>query len=361
MRKSRLLALTGIIFLAVTLGLLVTPAFSGVSVPVERTLYRTETEFNETDRNHRMICLCGLNNFNDLSVWNRVANRGASSSNFTSDEIEFLQGLYLNNSARCIDYYIDLTTKEVITFGVDSSRYDEMSDEEREVAQTHHAWGRFDNYFPDVHSESLTQTQEIVNLGNNVYEMVTTQTYNYHNETFQLVGVWCESPIVLDLDNNNTIDTAANKWLPHDPKFYTHFAKFFDIDGDMKEDFTEWMSADPSDGLLVMPEDGKVETALQLFGTAGGYMDGYEKLSIVCDTDKNGWVEGQELEGLALWIDKNNNARCEEDELHSLQDFNVKKIATDHDNFKSTFVTSDGQVRTTWDWWPSVAEIRKFR
>ena len=79
----------------------------------------------------------------------------------------------------------------------------------------------------------------------------------------------CESPIVLDLDGNALIDVAKNKWLLHDPAFYHHNAKFFDINGDGTPDYCKWMNQNPNDALLVMPENSEVTSVLQLFGTAG--------------------------------------------------------------------------------------------
>jgi len=106
---------------------------------------------------------------------------------------------------------------------------------------------------------------------------------------------------------------------------------------------------------------GKVEGALELFGTAGGFTDGFEKLSMICDHDNNGWVEGKELEGLKIWIDANHNGICEPEELHELSDFGITRISTRHENYVSSYQTADGSEHTLWDWWPASMEIRKFR
>lgn len=188
-----------------------------------------------------------------------------------------------------------------------------------------------------------------------------TTTITTVNVTYELVlKVYDYSPIVLDLNNDGKIDVAKNNWRPHAPKFYREFAKFFDITGDGADDYTEWMMPNAHDGLLVMPENGEVKNALQLFGTAGGYRDGYEKLSIICDKDSNGWVEGEELEGLAIWMDENNDAVCQPEELKQLSDYNIKKISTNHKDFISKYETNDGKTLTTWDWWPAMMETRKF-
>jgi hypothetical protein len=177
-----------------------------------------------------------------------------------------------------------------------------------------------------------------------------------------VLGVWDASPIVLDLNGSGRIDTAKNEWRPHAPTFYKEYASNFDLTGDGQKDLCEWFKPGTKDGLLCIPENGEVRNALQLFGTAGGYNDGYEKLSIICDKDKNGWVEGSELEGLMLWVDSNHDGICQPDEQHSLSEFGVKRISAKHNNYVSVYDTTDGNTHKTWDWWPSMMEvIRKFK
>ncbi|MFP4498947.1 MAG: hypothetical protein ACLFQV_12120, partial [Vulcanimicrobiota bacterium] len=194
-----------------------------------------------------------------------------------------------------------------------------------------------------------------------VHDFVTMETYEKIDYEI-VMSAFDYTPLVLDLDKNNKIDTANNDWLPHAPKFYMIFAKYFDMTGDGAKDFTEWVSISPKDGILAMPdENGNVESALQLFGNAGGYLDGFEKLSMVCDTDNNGYVENEELEGLKLWVDENSDAVCQADELHELSEYNITRIGTSHDDYVSSYVTADGNSHTVWDWWPATYQVRKFR
>jgi hypothetical protein len=215
-----------------------------------------------------------------------------------------------------------------------------------------------------VFSTSTDTTVSLENLDPyTVLELTTVITINDTNDIFyQLIcQVYDHSPLVLDLNRDNRIDTAKNQWLPHAPKFYREYAKYFDMAGSGGALFTEWVAPSSGDGILVKPENGTVDSALQMFGTAGGYTDGYEKLSIVCDQDRNGWVEGPELEGLAIWIDDNTNARCDEGELKSLSSFGVKRISTAHKDYVGRFETGDNQELRVWDWWPSAMEVRKLR
>ncbi len=268
---------------------------------------------------HRYVMGCAAEqlgpNFLD-NDWDEV-NAG-SWSNLTAADKAYLKTCSgLNNGTW---YSIDLTTHTVSTNGFSDYSYNS--------------------------TDVLDPYTTVVTTVNVTYELVL-KVYDY-------------SPIVLDLNDDGKIDVAKNNWHPHAPKFYREFAKFFDITGDGADDYTEWMMPNTRDGLLVMPENGEVKNALQLFGTAGGYRDGYEKLSIVCDKDNNGWVEGEELEGLAIWIDENNDAVCQASELKQLSDYNIKKIATNHNDFVSKYETNDGKTSTTWDWWPAMMETRKF-
>lgn len=179
---------------------------------------------------------------------------------------------------------------------------------------------------------------------------------------YKVVLAVCDhTPLILDLNHDQKLDTAKNIWISHKPDFFTEYAQQFDMTGSGNLDFTEWLCKTPKDGMLCIPEDGKITSCLQLFGAAGGYTDGFEKLSIQCDTDKNGWIEGKELDKLFIWVDGNSNAKAEPSELKSIKELNIKKLSTSHKNFLSCYVTDDGQTHKMWDWWPSALEVKKVR
>lgn len=169
-------------------------------------------------------------------------------------------------------------------------------------------------------------------------------------------------PVVLDLNGDGKIEVAKNYWLPH-KDFYRSHMKFFDLTGDGAPDAIEWISENSGDGLLCVPnENGKVETALDLFGTAEGFEDGLIKLSELYDTDKNGWVEGEELKGIALWLDKNANGICEDGEIRQLSEFNITRISTEKNvSYVGKYETSDGKTHKLWNWWPTICHAtRRF-
>ena len=359
MKRTSLLLLIAV--MALCLLVAASPAFASVSEKRnKRVLKVTSTDTRTINSTHRVVGGSSLYNTGN-SFYNKYigpTNRGAGhdyiggGSALTSAELAYLRTVVPAGYNR-VNHLVDLTGHTIVTdyncaFSGGSGWHD--------------IYGSFNRSFSGgsrTYTNSTYESEMLDPYTEIIYEnkVITTENINY-----QMVAYYCESPIILDLDGNTDVDTAKKIWLPHDPKFFKHNAKFFDIDGDGNADYTEWMNANPNDGLLVLPdENGRVNTALELFGTAGGYRDGYEKLSIICDTDKNGWVEGAELKGLKLWIDKNNNAVCEESELKELSDYGIAKISTNHKDFVSSYVTTDGKVRYTWDWWPTMATTRKFR
>ena len=255
-------------------------------------------------------------NFYD-NDWDKVI--AGSWSNLTQEDINYLKSITdLRNG---VWYYIDLTDQTEAIPGQDQ---DTMP---------------FENY-----SEIISEGDVTINI-DHIYNLIL-QVYDY-------------SPIVLDLNNDKKIDVAYNYWLPHAPKFFTQNIVKFDITGDMVPDLVEWVVG-TNDGLLVEPGVKKVQSALDLFGTAGGYSNGFEKLATY-DKDKNGFVEGKELQGFKIWIDKNQNGICEENELHNISEFDIKKISVNHNGkFVSYYETNNGQKRLMWDWWPAAIQVKKI-
>lgn len=160
-------------------------------------------------------------------------------------------------------------------------------------------------------------------------------------------------PITLDIHNTGKITTARNEWLQHVPAFYSEYASTFDFTGDGIADECEWLSDEP-DALLCMPQAGKVNGVTELFGNLGGYANGFDKLSVLCDDDGNGIVEGNELDGIMLWIDSNKNGISDPGELHTLAEYGVAKLYTEQNNFVGKYETTNGETRTMWAWFPSV-------
>ena len=164
------------------------------------------------------------------------------------------------------------------------------------------------------------------------------------------------SPILLDLAGIGVPDVAYGNWLPHPEQFDYNRAKVFDMTGEGYFMLTEWVA--PNSGILcTLDDNGKVSSALELFGTAGGWSDGYAKLSKLFDKDKNGIVEREELDGLYVWHDRNMDAVSDPDELKPVGEWGITKIWARHDKYRSIF-ERNGKHYYSWDWWPSATLIK---
>ena len=233
----------------------------------------------------------------------------------------------------------------------------------RQIAGQSHIVDEYGNILGTINTASyLGRIPGMTYVGNPWGNGGYNQTYvgpgslTYNGQKLEVVAFVSVSPIVIDLDGNGEIDVDRNEWIPHSNRFNIDRAKMFDINGDGDKDLTEWLGS--KDGLLVAPIDEvKVLGGRELFGTAVGFIDGYQKLGLLRDANNDGVVTGDELEGLKVWIDENQNAVCEPSELVSVQKVGITSIKTEHDNFKSS-CTKWGKTVTTWDWWPTVMMVR---
>jgi len=180
--------------------------------------------------------------------------------------------------------------------------------------------------------------------------------FEAHGTAVEIAAKSVISPIVLDLDGDGRISASGGEWLPHPEKMYTNNMVAFDIEGTGFEKLVEWVG--PGDGLLcTLNNEGKVDGST-LFGTVGGWDNGYEKLSTY-DTNNDMQISGKELEGLYVWQDKNGNGVAEKDEVKTLQELGITSLSLKHNMFRSSF-TMNGQNRMLVDWWPNVIEVRRL-
>ncbi len=165
------------------------------------------------------------------------------------------------------------------------------------------------------------------------------------------------SPIVLDLNGNgiSTVNVASGVQ--------------FDLDATGEKLTTGWITA--GDGLLALDrnQDGVINDGSELFGTATTLANG-ERAS-------NGYVAMQELDSnqdgflsrddtawknLRLWVDSNSDGVSQTDEIKTLDDFGIIRLAldastsTDTDNgnligLRSSYQTLDGQMHQMADVW----------
>ncbi len=199
--------------------------------------------------------------------------------------------------------------------------------------------GRFNNRSFGYRLQDGNHPSIEVTIGNSRYRL--------HDNVFT-------SPLVLDMNNDGKLEASNGEWLPHN--YNNSRVVEFDIDGDNFVDITEWVG--PNDGLLVANvKEGVSINANSLFGEAGGFINGFEKLSLL-DADKNTVISGAELETLSVWQDKNLNAQIDAGELTSVVDLGITEINTNHEKYVSSFVRNGEEV-TMWDWYPSYFQVKK--
>jgi hypothetical protein len=209
------------------------------------------------------------------------------------------------------------------------------------------------------------------NVGSNstryIAQSYNNRTWGYSNGTFDMATIttngrkyslaenFYTSPLILDLDGDGNIQASAGMWLPHEYKQGSRLAEF-DMNGDGFADLCEWVG--PQDGLL-MVYDGKGKiNGHNLFGNAGGYDDGYEKL-LLLDKNHDNKISGDEMETLSVWQDKNMDAQVDEGEASSLKDLGITMLSLDHDRRWVSHFMQNGQNKKMFDWFPTLFVIKR--
>jgi hypothetical protein len=135
-------------------------------------------------------------------------------------------------------------------------------------------------------------------------------------------------PIVFDLDGDGQIKTTGLGNGRH--KFFSAVTMLstiqFDLEGTGSKQNIEWITGD-GDGFLIDKSKWKTDGTMSgdaLFGTAGGFRDGFEKLSKF-DKNGDGIISGVELEELAFWQD-NGDAVPQPEEYKDISAFGITEI-----------------------------------
>jgi hypothetical protein len=173
------------------------------------------------------------------------------------------------------------------------------------------------------------------------------------NRKYSLYDRFYTSPIVLDMDGDGKLQASNGKWLPH--AYQGARMAEFDINGDGFMELTEWVG--PTDGLLMVYSGGEAN-ANNLFGEAGGFLNGYEKLTLL-DANQDGKLSGEELKTLSVWQDSNSNAKVDAGEVSSVMDLGITSIALNHDRNMVSSFDIKGENRKMWDWYPAVMFIKR--
>jgi hypothetical protein len=169
--------------------------------------------------------------------------------------------------------------------------------------------------------------------------------------------VYSQDPIVLDLDGNGELEASKGNYLPHSLCIPESELVPFDMNADGFEELVEWVGA--NDGLLVHDIVNNEVSAKNLFGDATGFKNGFEQLATL-DVNKDGALTGEELAGLAVWQDKNGNAKIDAGEIHSLESLGITKLNVEAIELTATF-ERNGKYYKMWDWYPVTIMVKKTK
>ncbi|MBI4863182.1 MAG: hypothetical protein HY815_23385 [Candidatus Riflebacteria bacterium] len=152
-------------------------------------------------------------------------------------------------------------------------------------------------------------------------------------------------PIVIDLDGNGKADLS--------PAGSIMGAATFDLEGLGAARLVQWLVQN-RDGWLCedVDKDGKIRSGRELFGSAGGYADGFEKLALR-DRDGDGVLRGDELAGLTVWRDALPLGTTDPTELVTLAELGITQIQVPRVGMRS-FVIMNGRSRLCAEVWPVV-------
>lgn len=217
------------------------------------------------------------------------------------------------------------------------------------------------NVNPKTHMEVLPNIQSEFFQGNTTYNQwtsvrrftitdLTPQLARQIAEDLYAIATRCGSPIALDLDHDGKISvtgksSAKERILRNN--FVAEGSVRFDLEAVGKKPRYEWLKGGV-DAFLVNDRDGRVTRAVAkngevdgniLFGSAGGYENGYFKLSKFFDNGAalassegggapDGALRGKELEGLKLWADRNQDGKVQAAELISLASVGITEIGS---------------------------------
>ncbi len=164
------------------------------------------------------------------------------------------------------------------------------------------------------------------------------------------------TPIIFSLNRNASLDDL----LAND-----HIVRF-DLAGDGEPGWWPWVK--PDTGILVWDpkRSGRVGSGLQLFGSVTWWIaweNGYQPLAAL-DDDQDGSLSGEELNGLAVWRDRNTNGISEPGEVSPVQSLGIDAIAA----FASAKMNGvpcnllgirlkNGALLPTYDWTPREVKI----
>lgn len=149
-------------------------------------------------------------------------------------------------------------------------------------------------------------------------------------------------PIAIDCDASGNIEMTSSADEPR--------AVQFDLDGWGIANRTQWLAG--GDGWLCedVDRDGKISSGRELFGNAGGFSDGFEKLALR-DANHDGVISGAELAGLSIWIDRDNPGVTDPGELTPVEVAGLTAVSIPRVGLRAV-ATLNGHKRLCLEVWP---------
>ena len=219
------------------------------------------------------------------------------------------------------------------------------------VYSDHFSWSTTSNFGTASGSSSWTglyTVSDFVNQGN-------------HTVTDNIYISWgVGTPLLIDISGNGNPDLLAGTgWKNNkERRPVTNIKAYRDIDLDgTGSKLWEWV--DSKDGLLVyLPGLTGTPNFEHLFGTKTfnkPWSNGFEPLETL-DKNKDGTIEGKELEPLGIWVDVNSDAIAQDGEIKPIHAYNVESISVafqideNGNTHNSTGVLMGGREVAIWDW-----------
>ncbi len=157
------------------------------------------------------------------------------------------------------------------------------------------------------------------------------------------------TPIIFSLDGARSLESLLAPGI----------SVGFDLDGQALGAKWPWVKGDTA--LLVWDPEGlgQIRSGRQLIGSVTWWLfweNGYTVLRAL-DDDRNGWLEGVELDGLAAWQDSNGNGVSDDGEVRPLSAVGVRRLSAmasgsvdDMPMNDAGLEMTDGRVLPTYDW-----------
>ncbi|MBI4864633.1 MAG: hypothetical protein HY815_30915 [Candidatus Riflebacteria bacterium] len=154
------------------------------------------------------------------------------------------------------------------------------------------------------------------------------------------------TPIVVDTNGNGRADLTRHR----------DRAVRFDVAGRGTPQLVQWIDGGQDAWLAEdIDGDGQIASGHELFGSAGGFANGFEKLALR-DRDGDRRIAGAELDRLQLWADVNGNGLVDPGELMSVAARGLTAIVLPESGL-TTRVEMNGCERSAWDVLPGVFDF----